>query len=429
MTGRTCLMILLACLGRAATASAQEDPPPPRFRLERLPDWERGYEPLVTDLADVDGDGDLDITELARRSDGPHVWSQRGNGDALLVRANDGRARFEAPSELPLADRFGTPMGRSRWQAIAFADVDADGDADAVAIDDGRLRTFENREVESRRVFADASPPQLADGVGPAAWLGWQGEPGERELLVVGRAAPIGVHRLTRLGDWSAQGPERVAHGTLRSEAGAQSLQLEPATDQALDWIDYDGDGHLDLAHAPWTMGGIPILRLFAGDEAGDLHEVTSERIPVAPTGEGYGCAWGDLDGDARPELVMANYGLVDGPIPNVTEPEVVLRQTADHRLEIVPEPFGPEPPICNASVVKLADLDLDGRLDLVVLPFVNCVGYAAINAGGMHFAVEALPVLAYGRQLALGDLDGDGDVDFVTDSLGRPAVTLNLTR
>ncbi|HVR29299.1 MAG TPA: VCBS repeat-containing protein [Thermoanaerobaculia bacterium] len=201
---------------------------------------------------------------------------------------------------------------------------------------------------------------------------------------------------------------------------------------------DVDGDGHLDLAHGPPRKGGLAEPVIFLGDGAGRWRPFTTARFPPLPYDYGD-IAAGDLDGDGRMDLVLAvhNTGLFalygDGRGGFASRSEGLPR----HRQE--PESTPPAA-LGGAAVqhprsrfssraIALADWDRDGRLDILALAegpsSVRDLADGALPLGKVVFrnrgdsGWEAVngPGALMGDAILVADLDGDGLLDFVTDS------------
>ncbi len=116
----------------------------------------------------------------------------------------------------------------------------------------------------------------------------------------------------------------------------------------------------------------------------------------------GSGVAAGDVDGDGRCDLF---FTAIDRPL-------ALFRNHGSWRFEDATRQSGLPMMNLAATGAALADLDCDGDLDLVF----NTVGlgtHVFINDGAGHFS--ARPVLngkSGGMSLALADVDGDADLD-----------------
>ncbi|MBI5387339.1 MAG: VCBS repeat-containing protein [Verrucomicrobia bacterium] len=119
----------------------------------------------------------------------------------------------------------------------------------------------------------------------------------------------------------------------------------------------------------------------------------------------GSGVAAGDVDGDDLVDLCFAG---LDGP-------NKLFRNLGDWKFEDITEKAGVACPNLDATGVVLADLDGDGDLDLVV----NSIGggtHILFNDGKARFTESAknpgLNARRGGSSLALADFDGDGALD-----------------
>jgi hypothetical protein len=119
----------------------------------------------------------------------------------------------------------------------------------------------------------------------------------------------------------------------------------------------------------------------------------------------GAGVAAGDFDSDGWCDLFFAG----------IDRPNALYRNLGGWRFEDVTERAGVALPGKSCSGVTFADLDGDGDLDLVV----NSVGngtFLLVNDGRGRFELRApdapLNYLRAGMTAALADVDGDGDLD-----------------
>jgi len=134
-------------------------------------------------------------------------------------------------------------------------------------------------------------------------------------------------------------------------------------------WLDYDGDGDLDLylvqggaleaAELSQEVSGSPGNELFRNDGAAGFRRVT-EVAGVGDRSYGMGCAAGDADGDGRVDLYVTNIGA------NVlylnSGAGSFIRAGADRG--VADRAWG--------ASAAFADIDLDGDLDLFVTNYVD---------------------------------------------------------
>ena len=171
---------------------------------------------------------------------------------------------------------------------------------------------------------------------------------------------------------------------------------------------DLNGDGKMDLVLPEYGCG---CAAVFLGNGDGTFGAENRFDIGAAP----YQIAVGDLDGDGTLDLAVTNQnpagmgitvalGVGDGTFlaPNVT-PYLTTLQTL---ITLSPYP----------SYLSLADLDGDGKLDLV---YTNArfgtVGVMYNAGGGAFYDPVEYPVTGDSYGLVLADVNGDGAVDVVT--------------
>ncbi len=152
-------------------------------------------------------------------------------------------------------------------------------------------------------------------------------------------------------------------------EAGASGgLHLPETMGAGVAWIDFDGDGWLDLylvQSGPFPPdGGAAADRLFRNvgpDEAGEFRFVAAEAGELG-RGYGQGVVAADVDGDRNVDLLVSHYG-----------PTVLLRNDGAGQ-------FAPAETLSAAgedefswgSSMALADADGDGDIDLYVSRYLD---------------------------------------------------------
>jgi len=356
----------------------------------------------------------------------------------------------------------------SGGQPNAWTDVDGDGDLDLFVGFRGRPNRL-YRQTDGR--FADvAASVGLADAVETraAAWGDYDAD-GDSDLYVGFATAE---HR-AKIYRNEAQGTRfvDVAHELGVSVSG---VSRQPA------WVDYDGDGDLDLflafrdqanrlfrndgrtfsdvtqaaglGDARKTVGALwwdfdrdGDLDMFVANQEGDANglfrndggrftDVASD-MGVSAAGRaadlgGVGPSLGDFDLDGDFDLFVANYG-----------PSALYRQGPDRRFTDVARATG----ITfegHATTSAVGDIDGDSRPDLYLGAFLapephyrDWLYLNRASTDGMQF-VEALPAdlrthdASHGVQLVDFDRDGRLDLSLTNnDASGEHALLRNVTR
>ena len=189
---------------------------------------------------------------------------------------------------------------------------------------------------------------------------------------------------------------------------------------------DLDGDGKPDIiALTPQSN----LISIFRNVSLPGILTTNSfgPRIDIPITTDVQGLAVQDLNGDGKPDLVTAN-----GSSNTVS---IFQNQSTIGNISFVaPVNFA----VGNyPSDVAIADLDGDGNLDLVVAnQHDNTLSvFRNLGAGGTittnSFAPQVVfPTGAQERHIAIGDMDGDDKLDIVTANwiTGTISVLRNLT-
>ncbi|MCI0588665.1 MAG: FG-GAP-like repeat-containing protein [Planctomycetes bacterium] len=336
-------------------------------------------------LGDVDGDGDLDA--LLGNGNVPSRAQDR-------LYLNDGGGVFAdvTPTQLPGLD--------SSVSCVEFGDVDGDGDLDAlVGKENGSApggpgdRLYLN---DGTGFFTDVTlaslPLQFVDTL--AVGLGDVDGDGDLDAFL-GRAS---------FGSAGVQDALYLNYGSGSfSDASLTSLPAVFDTTLSVALGDVDGDGDLDALLG--SSGGWP-SRLYVNAAIGVFTDATATNMP-ALTGPAPGVALGDLDGDGDLDAYLGTSGVDRLYLNNGTG------VFTDGTWTNLPGFFDP------TQAVALGDVDGDGDLDVFAGNGSSSSGAQSrlyLNGGTGVFADATstnLPVLlASTFAVALGDIEGDGDLD-----------------
>ena len=372
-------------------------------------------------LADLGGDGDLDLVEGRGAGSGASIDQNATTGLPDRVWLNDGSGRFipavpviravTRPWALALGHLNGDTttdlvacsatdcaallvggslldgpamivvnylgVGVSAYATPALGDLNGDGRTDIVipAADGAHILLSNNNNT-----FTDTGTPLGAS----AAQAGLADLDGDGDLDLI--TAPDGQGDLRA---WWNDGNAGFTGAVI--VAGSPGLRFT-----ALDLADLDGDGDQDLlVAAPAPLATAVVFRN-NGDKT---------FTPIGNTGTGTGiiveAKTADLDEDGIPDLLLGtDQGLTlylgngDGSFA-----------TPGQSIETT-----------TTSAVAIADLDGDGDLDLAAAH--DGPDTLWINDGQGHFS-QAASVQAEGMtqtwEMIFADLDGDGDADLVT--------------
>ena len=168
---------------------------------------------------------------------------------------------------------------------------------------------------------------------------------------------------------------------------------------------DLDGDGDLDAVVANHSVEAETV---WLNDGSGTF--IPHPTTPSFGAGSAFGLVLGDLDRDGDLDAVFANAG---------SEPETVWLNDGSGAFS--PHPTTPSFGAGASSDVVLGDLDRDGDLDAVVVNAVSQAETVWVNDGSGAFSPHpTTPSFGAGSNssgVALGDLDGDGDLDAVVSN------------
>lgn len=229
------------------------------------------------------------------------------------------------------------------------------------------------------------------------------------------------------IGDVTGDGRADVVVGSLicgvlvlrQTESGTlEQWQYIDTRANVLRLVDMDGDGRMDLVGVNDSEA---VARVWRQGTDGRLALVQTPSLggEVARDVE-----VGDLDGDGRPDLVVSL--LVVGRSPNLA----VLRQQADGTFAA--PTFLNTGSVWGATGIALGDLNGDGRLDIVATTGGNAPTWFAIfyqAADGSFPTVTQVPTADSPWAVRIADVDRDGRADIVVSHRGHYLVGIYLQK
>ena len=179
--------------------------------------------------------------------------------------------------------------------------------------------------------------------------------------------------------------------------------------------VDLDADGRPEIVTTCYDGNTVSILRNTGS--AGQISAASfAQRIDLSPPGGPHGLAVADLDGDGKPDIATAN---------NTSATLSLFRNIGSGPLSA--GSFAPEVQIAaaaSAHFLRAADLDGDGKLDLILTSYLsdplnvyrNQSSAGVLDANSFAAGV-AFGLSGRGHTVSAGDLNGDGKVDLVEDT------------
>ena len=196
-----------------------------------------------------------------------------------------------------------------------------------------------------------------------------------------------------------------------------------PIISLVLSWAffaDIERDGDLDF----YIGNRFNYDHLFVNDGAGVFTEETSQRLPYDEDTQTHDVEFGDFDGDMDLDFILVQYRYT-------YEPNLLFLNDEMGHFMLAPSSWFPQD-IENSEGVALGDIDGDFDLDVVIANNWDAPNRIWINDGSANFEDETndrLPIeYALHNDVKMGDIDMDGDIDllFVNAFFARNRIYIN---
>jgi hypothetical protein len=373
MRSAAAAMAFVLLSGGCANAASPFGPP---VRIPLPP----GFHPVAMAAADFNGDGIADIVVVGGRNE-------------LLLLTGDRRGGFRAGPPVPAG---------SNPSSMAVADMNGDGHLDVVVA---------NHE-------ADYVTLLLGDGAGHFT---------PRSLHLHSHPHPHAV----AVGDFDRDGHLDIAVDSWgenrimllfgRDDWRGPGTPVELGTNPyyTIAAADLDGDGNIDLVTPNWGHGTVSIL---FGDGHG--HFAHGPGSPFAAGPSPFSAVIADVNGDHRPDIVVANYS----GHANMTANDGLtwIRNDGGRRFTPFPERVARGD---YSARVAAGDVNGDGFVDCA---FSNTNGATVTVVYGSSSGprgTDSVATMPSPHALALADLDGDGRADLIVTSEKSDEILVFLTR
>lgn len=303
------------------------------------------YEPEGVTLADVDADGLLDI-----------IIGNNYGGSISVYRNN--LTPFNGLSFQPANFRGGLAP-----RVLAVADLDGDGKPEIIVANNSlspqeifgggiSVTVFQNRSTPGS-INSDSFAPAVSftQGIAPSsvavADIDGDGKP---DLVITNNESKV-ISILKN----------RIENNIITTTSFEPKVDFDTGwTPNSLSLDDIDGDGKVDIVVANQDENTLSIFRNTA--TAGVINQQSlAGRVTIGTGLAPVKVASGDMDGDGKIDLVVANYNSRSVSIlKNISEPGTILETSFLPKVDF---DIGESP-----LDIAITDIDNDGLLDMAVL-------------------------------------------------------------
>lgn len=344
-------------------------------------DYATGSSPYQIKTCDVDGDSRPDLVVTNQSS---------GTLSVMLNTSSSGSVSFAARVNA---------IAASGVRGIVMGDMDGDGKPDAVVNNSsGSISVFRNTSSSGTVSFATRA--DFAAGTNPTT-IALSDIDGDGKLDVVVNYYDykfISVFLNTSAGSGSVSFAARADFATFNS--GGNDIAA----------VDVDGDGKTDVVI---TNELYNLVSVFRNTSAGSGSVSFATRIDIAASSAPRGVFAGDLDGDGKPDLAVANNtsGTLSVFRNTSSSGSVSFAGRADYTAGT------------NPQTMTIADVDGDSRPDLLVTNLNSNTLSVFRNTSTSSGSISLATRVDYStgtrpNAAAVCDLNGDGQPDIAVSNL-----------
>ena len=186
---------------------------------------------------------------------------------------------------------------------------------------------------------------------------------------------------------------------------GSSQTFSVPVNARRIEAADLDGDGDDDLVALVGLIAGTARLQTYVSAGNGTFSAGDFENFPNA-SGVGGDVAVGDVNGDGDPDFAVVQGGPLITIVPGASGANLGSATNLDS-------------PVNENPAAELADMDGDSDPDLVVPHNSQNSVSVLLNDDGAFVHDVTVPANGnFVRDVAVGDMNNDGDADLVTYNL-----------
>ena len=301
-------------------------------------------------------------------------------------------------------------FGASSTWNVKIGDFDGDGKVDIASLDgSGTVSIFRNIAT-SGTINAGSLAPKVDFSAGNSTLglaVGDLDGDGKLDIAVSNRTSnAVTVLRNTSSGIGNISFAASTSFGTNLN-----------SYDVAIG--DIDGDGKADLVAVNYAASTVSVLRNTSSG-VGNISFAVKQDFTVG-TNPVY-VAIGDLDGDGKNDLAVSNLG--SGVLSVLGNTSVIGTISFNTKVDFATN--------SSSGGIMTGDLNKDGKIDLIIGYFggsvISVFNNTSSGIGNINFDPKIdFPAGSTASSIAIGDLDGDGNVDLAASS--RNSGSLSVLR